>query len=174
MEDLRYPIGKFQWNPQPAPSDRTRAIEDIGELPARLRAALTGLSEQQIDTPYRPGGWIVRQVVHHIADSHLNACVRFRLALTESEPLIKTYDEKAWAGLIDARTAAVESSLKMIDGLHERWALLLRTMSAKDFARRFNHPERGILDLDWLMQLYAWHGRHHEAHITSLRHLQGW
>ncbi len=174
MEDLRYPIGKFQWSRQPAPADRSGAIEDLDELPARLRTALTNLSEEQIDTPYRPDGWTVRQVVHHIADSHLNACIRFRLALTESEPLIKTYDEKAWAGLIDARTAAVECSLKLIEGLHERWVVLMRSMSTEDFARRFNHPERGVVDLDWLLQLYAWHGRHHVAHITSLRSRRGW
>ena len=174
MEDLRYPIGKFQWNQQPTVEDRMRFIDGIAGLPAQLRAALAGLSEEQIDTPYRPGGWTVRQVVHHVADSHLNAVVRVRLAMTESEPLIKTYDEKAWAGMIDARTAPVESSLRLVEGLHERWALLLKSMSAEDFARKFNHPERGLMDLDWITQVYAWHGRHHVAHITSLRQRETW
>jgi len=174
MEDLRYPIGKFQWNREATAEDRSRHVAAIAELPAKLRAAVAGLSEVQVDTPYRPGGWTARQVVHHVADSHMNAYVRMRLAITESEPLIKTYDEKAWAGLIDARLAPVESSLRLVEGLHERWVLLLRSMSAGDFARKFNHPERGLTDLDWITQVYAWHGRHHVAHITSLRQRQGW
>ncbi|HLI30711.1 MAG TPA: putative metal-dependent hydrolase, partial [Terriglobia bacterium] len=146
----------------------------IEEVPARLRAAVKGLSDAQLDTPYREGGWTVRQVVHHLADSHMNSYVRFRLALTESEPTIKTYDQTRWAELRDARTAPVEPSLALLESLHKRWVLLLKSLEAADFSRTFRHPDRGTMTLDQNLALYAWHGRHHVAHITSLRERMGW
>jgi hypothetical protein len=139
-----------------------------------LRGAAAGLDNQRLDTPYRPGGWTVRQVVHHLPDSHLNSYVRFRLALTEDEPIIKPYDESRWAELTDARTAPVEISLAFIESLHRRWMLLLRSLAPADLARQFRHPELGVVSLDRNLALYAWHGRHHVAHITSLRERMGW
>ena len=175
MTDLRYPIGPFDWKPGDTTDDQRRQqICNIEMAPARIRAAVEGLSPEQLDTPYRPGGWTVRQVVHHLPDSHLNAYTRFRLALTEDEPTIKPYDENRWAQLEDARTAPVEISLALLDGLHQRWVLLLRSLQAADFARIFRHPELGVVGLDRNLALYAWHGRHHEAHITSLRQRMGW
>jgi hypothetical protein len=174
MKDLRYPIGKFQWKGSLTEAERAEAINQIAEAPARLREAVKGLAAEQLDTPYRPEGWTVRQVVHHLPDSHLNAYVRFRLALTEDHPTIKTYDQELWAGLVDARTAPTEASLKLLEGLHERWVSLLRSMSAADFARTLNHPEHGTVGLDWMLGLYAWHGRHHLGHISALRERQGW
>ena len=173
-ENLKYPIGRFQWDAAASASDRMRAIEEIARLPGMLKSALAGLSEEQLDAPYRPEGWTVRQVVHHVADSHLNAFVRFRLGLTELEPLIKPYDEKAWAELADACSAPVEASVLIVQGMHDRWGLLLRTLSDEDFRRRFRHPERGLMSLDQVTRLYAWHGRHHVAHITSLRERMNW
>lgn len=174
MEDLRYPIGKFRADPEVTDAKRRRWIEEIAGAPVALRAAVTGLSEAQLDTPYRPGGWTVRQVAHHVPDSHLNAYVRFKLALTETEPTIKTYDEAAWAELADGRTAPVELSLALLDSLHRRWVLVLRSLPPGDFARAFRHPEWGTVTLDWVLQQYAWHGRHHVAHITSLRKRMNW
>jgi len=153
---------------------RREWIEAIAQTPEKLRAAVAGLSPEQIDTPYRPGGWTVRQVVHHVPDSHLNAYTRFKLALTEQEPAIKTYDEKQWAELEDARTAPLDISLALLDTLHRRWILSLRSLRAADYARTFRHPEIGVVDLDKYLALYAWHGRHHVAHITSLRERMGW
>jgi uncharacterized damage-inducible protein DinB len=149
-------------------------IEQIAETPAKVRAAVEGFTEQQLDTPYREGGWTVRQVVHHLADSHMNAYVRFKLALTEDEPTIKTYEQDRWADTVDSRTAPAEISLLLLDGLHDRWAMLLRSLSAADFARKFTHPEHGKMTLERLLGLYAWHGRHHTAHITGLRDRKGW
>jgi uncharacterized damage-inducible protein DinB len=158
-----------------APADRSREIEEILRTPEELRAALEELSAKQLDTPYREGGWTVRQVVHHVADSHLNAYTRFRLGLTEDEPLIKPYDEARWAELADARTAPVELSLVILEALHERWVLLLRSLSPADFERTVRHPQWSEpLTLDKLVALYAWHGRHHTAHILSLRERMGW
>ena len=131
-------------------------------------------SKEQLDTPYRPGGWTVRQVVHHLPDSHMNAYVRFRLALTENEPTIKPYEQQLWAELPDAKTADIEMSLKLFEGLHQRWVLLLRSMKPEDFHRKYIHPESGVNVLDNVLQLYAWHGKHHVAHITSLRKRMGW
>jgi len=172
--DVRYPIGRFQWTEESTPGARERLIDDLATAPSRLRAAVQGLTAGQIDTAYREGGWSVRQVVHHVADSHMNSYIRFRLALTEDEPTIKPYDEGRWAELVDARTASVEVSLNLLDALHERWALLLRSLSASDFDRTFRHPEMGVVSLDRTLALYAWHGAHHIAHITSLRKREGW
>ena len=174
MEDLRYPIGKFTADPEVTDAKRRQWIEEIAATPAALRAAVAGLSDTRLDTPYRPGGWTVRQVAHHLPDSHLNAYVRFKLALTEAEPTVKTYDEAAWAELADGRTAPVELSLALLDSLHRRWVLVLRSLSPGDFARTFRHPEWGTVTLDWYLQQYAWHGRHHVAHVASLRERMGW
>jgi len=174
MIDLRYPIGKFEMQGQITAEERQRLINEIAEAPARLRAAVEELSPDQLETPYRPEGWTVRQVVHHLADSHLNSYMRFRLALTEEEPTIKPYDEGAWANLEDARRAPLEVSLTLLDALHERWVMLLRSLAPTDFARTFRHPEQGVVPLDRNVGLYAWHGRHHVAHITSLRERMKW
>lgn len=172
--DDRYPIGRFTYAGSCTPAERSRHIEAIAELPARLRDAVRGLSREQLDTPYREGGWTVRQVVHHVADSHMNSYVRFRLALTEDEPVIKPYDEALWAGLPDARTAPVESSLALLAAMHERWVALLRSMSEDQFGRKFRHPQMGEVTLDRNTALYAWHGAHHVAHVTSLRQRRRW
>jgi len=174
MEDLRYPIGKFQLTGATEPGQLAQWIADIAATPANLRAAVNGLSAEQIDTPYREGGWTIRQLVHHVPDSHMNAYVRFRLALTENEPTIKPYDESRWAELLDARTAPLELSLALLDSLHERWTLLLRSLSPDDWLRTFRHPELGLVSLDRNAGLYSWHGRHHVAHVLSLRKRMGW
>jgi DinB superfamily len=172
--DLRYPIGPFQYDGPQTDEQRQRLIDQIEAAPAKLRAAVEGLSPQQLETPYRPGGWTVRQVAHHLPDSHLNGYIRFRLALTEDEPTIKPYYEDRWAGLDDARHAPIDISLALLDALHRRWILLLRSLGAQDFARTFIHPELGVVSLDQHVSIYAWHGRHHVAHITSLRESMGW
>ena len=169
MSDLQYPIGKFEFAGDVEPALLHRWIDDIAGAPGHLRLAVRGLSDEQLDTPYRPGGWTVRQVVHHLPDSHMNAYMRYRLALTEDEPMIKPYDESRWAELADARTAPIAPSLLLLEGLHERWILLLKSLSPADWRRRFRHPEREVLSLAHDAGLYAWHGRHHVAHITSLR-----
>jgi len=174
MEDLSYPIGKLKLEIQLSDEKRNQLINDISTAPAALREAVKGLTKEQLDTPYRPGGWTVRQVVHHLPDSHLNAYVRFRLALTENEPTIKPYEQHLWAELADAKTADVEMSLKLFESLHQRWVLLLRSMKPEDFKRKFNHPENGIQPLEKTLQVYAHHGKHHVAHITSLRKRMGW
>ena len=174
MSDLRYPIGKFAKPLEVTEEMRRRFISGIAETPARLRAAVHGLSPAQLDTPYRPGGWSVRQVVHHLPDSHMNSYIRFKLALTEQEPTIKTYHENLWAELEDARNTPVEISLNLLDSLHQRWIVMLRSLTSADWARTFRHPEQGMLTLDSYLALYAWHGRHHVAHITSLRERMGW
>jgi hypothetical protein len=173
-EDLRYPIGRFQWE-----GDATveRIAEWVGEIeaaPVQLRAAVEGLSSEQLETPYRPGGWTVRQVVHHLPDSHLNSYVRFRLALTEPEPMIRPYDEARWAELGDARTAPVELSLALLESLHQRWVLLLHSLQPEDWKRTFRHPELGLITLERNAALYAWHGRHHVSQIAALRRRMGW
>lgn len=174
MTDLRYPIGKFNWQGESSPARREQFINDMSELPAALRAALAGLTDEQLETPYRDGGWTLRQVIHHLADSHLNSYVRTRLALTEETPTIKAYDEAQWAELEDARHAPVELSLALLESLHDRWVRLLRSLQPEDFARQFTHPERGAMSLDTNLALYSWHGQHHTAHITSLRERMGW
>ena len=171
--DLRYPIGRFE-RPAEASSDRRREwIDTIAAAPSRYREAVRGLSDRQLDTPYRPEGWTVRQVIHHVADSHMNSFIRFRLALTEDEPTIKPYDEAKWALLKDAGEP-VECSLLLIDNLHHRWVVMLRALEEGDFTRTLRHPESGVMNLDTLLALYAWHSRHHEAHITGLRERLGW
>lgn len=172
--DLRYPIGRFTPPDAPTPDDRSRRIDEIAGLPGALRAAVGGLSPEQLDTAYRPGGWTVRQVVHHVPDSHINAYVRFRLALTEREPTIRPYEEARWAELDDARTSPPDVSLALLDALHDRWVTLLRALPDDAWPRILHHPESGVHDLDWLLALYAWHGRHHVAHVTALRERMGW
>jgi uncharacterized damage-inducible protein DinB len=172
--DLRYPIGKFERPETISDDQRCKFIEQIAEAPERLSAAVAGLAFEQLTTPYRPGGWMVGQLVHHIADSHMNAYVRFKLALTEDEPTVKTYEEARWAELADAKNPPIEPSLAIVDNLHKRWALLLRSLTPSQWARRFRHPDLGALTLDQNLALYAWHGRHHVAHITSLRERNGW
>jgi uncharacterized damage-inducible protein DinB len=174
LTDLRYPVGSFKMEPQVTPHHRSEWIEAIEALPRQLRLALRGLSPEQLDTPYRPEGWTVRQLVHHLADSHMNSYVRLKLALTEAEPTIKPYDPKQWADLPEAKTAPIELSLALLDALHDRWVLVLRSMEPTEFARTLRHPESGTMSLDVLLALYAWHGRHHVAHITSLRDRLGW
>src|ERR1700754_2412040 len=174
MADLRYPIGKFKWEGDSSNEQREQFINDIASLPATLDAAIAGLSDEQLDTPDREDGWTIRQVIHHVADSHLNSYIRFRLALTEDTPTIKPYDETQWAELEDARHAPAAVSLVLLDSQHDRWVRLLRSLQPEDFARPFKHPERGPMTLDANLALYAWHGQHHMAHITSLRERMGW
>lgn len=173
-DDPRYPIGPFHHSGPLSVEDRIAAIEAIENAPVELRKALRGLSAEQLETPYRDGGWTVRQVAHHIADSHVNAYCRFRWALTEDNPVIKPYEETLWAALADGASAPVGLSLALLDALHARWALLLRSLQPADFARPFVHPASGPHDVDWLVACYAWHGAHHTAHITRLRERRGW
>jgi uncharacterized damage-inducible protein DinB len=174
MDDLRYPIGAFAFDSSPTPDKRAGWIRQIAEAPSQMRAAVSGLTERQLETPYRAGGWTVRQVLHHVPDSHLNAYCRYKFALTEDNPTIKPYDEAAWANVADTARTRPEVSLALLDALHGRWVVLLESMSAADFARPLQHPERGPITLDWMLQLYAWHGRHHAAHVTALRQREGW
>jgi len=172
--DPRYPIGKFEAPKEVTPALRQQAIQTIAETPAKLRAAVKGLNDSQLDTPYREDGWTIRQVVHHVADSHVNAYTRLRLAMTENEPTIKPYAEGLWAELPDAKSAPVEVSLTLLEALHDRWMRLQRTLRDADYARSFRHPEHGVRTLEWLLFLYAWHGTHHTGHITNLRQQKGW
>ncbi len=175
MDDLRYPIGNFEYAGSLTAAERAACIERIAAAPPKLRAAAQSLSEAELDTPYRPGGWTVRQVVHHVPDSHLNAYTRFRLALTEQSPTIRPYDEARWAELTDARSGPIDMSLSLLEALHARWVLLLRRLGPEDWARGFVHPEKGREQtLDEVLAMYAWHGEHHVAHITSLRRRMGW
>jgi uncharacterized damage-inducible protein DinB len=167
--DPRFPTGTFSFDPDITDDKRRRWIDAIRTTPARLRGAVTGLTDRQLDTPYREGGWTVRQVVHHVPESHANAWIRFKLALTEDNPTIKPYNEDAWAKLPDVRRASVESSLTLLEALHERWVALLDVMTPGDFRRALLHPERGQITLDTLLQLYAWHGPHHVAHVELVR-----
>ncbi len=172
--DLRYPIGRFRPPEQVTAEDRREWIAEIESAPARLRSAVEWLSDKQLDTPYRPGGWTVRQVVHHLPDSHMNSYVRFRLALTEDEPVIKPYLEDRWATLPDAATSPPGMSLDLLDALHRRWAALLNSLTPEQLQRTFRHPELGLRTLEWNLGLYAWHCRHHLAHIEALRGRMGW
>ncbi len=174
MTDLRYPIGKFHYEGPPTEDQKKKLLDDIEQTPANLRAALRGLSDDQLNTPYRPEGWTVRQVAHHVPDSHLNGYIRFKLALTEEEPTIKPYAEDRWAQLADTAATPVEVSLTLLDSLHTRWVRLLRSLKPEDWKRTFRHPELGLMPLEKNLALYAWHGRHHVAHITALRERSGW
>ena len=172
--DFRYPVGKFQFPAVVTADDRRTYIDQIAQTPARLRAAVAGLSDEQLETRYRPDGWTVRQVVHHVPDSHLNSYCRFKLALTEDQPAIKSYAEDRWAELPDGRGGPVEVSLRLLECLHSRWVALLRSLTEDEWKRTFHHSDLGLVRLDQNAALYAWHGRHHEAHITSLRQRMGW
>ena len=172
--DPRYPVGRFRPPETIGAPERAGYIETIEACPAHLRKAVEGLSPAQLDTPYREGGWTIRQVVHHVPDSHMNAYVRFKLALTEEDPTVKTYDEAAWAMLNDAAETPVETSLGLLDSLHKRWVVLLRGISETAWKRKFVHPEMGTTALDTYLALYAWHSRHHVAHVTELRKRMGW
>jgi hypothetical protein len=174
MTDLRYPIGKFTTEGVALAAERGHFIEQIERTPAELRAAVQGLSPEQLDTPYRLEGWTVRQVVHHLPDSHMNSFIRCKLALTEEEPTIKPYDEDLWARLGDVRNTPIEVSLRLLESLHHRWVVLLRSLGNADWSRKFRHPELGAMSLERNLALYAWHGRHHVAHITALRERMGW
>ncbi|MEK6282830.1 MAG: YfiT family bacillithiol transferase [Acidobacteriota bacterium] len=172
--DLRYPVGPFEFEGTLSSEERQAMIAEIAATPARMREAVAGLSAEQLDTPYRPDGWTVRQVVHHVPDSHLNSYTRFKLAITEDHPTIRAYDENLWANLDDARTAPIDMSLDLLEALHRRWVVFLGSFDENDFARTFQHPEIGVVSVDKNVALYAWHGRHHVAHITSLRERNGW
>jgi len=178
MADLQYPIGKFEWippeNDEQMSKRRAHYIEVLLRLPAEVRSAVQDLNQKQLDTPYRDGGWTVRQLIHHVADSHMNAYIRFKLALTEFEPTIKTYKQDLWAELGDSSETPAETSLQLIEALHARWVNLLRSMAAADFARTLHHPEQGTVSLDRMLAMYAWHSAHHTAHITGLRERKGW
>jgi len=173
MSDPRFPIGKFSYSGSVSAAEKKQFLADIEQAPANLRAAIRGLSNAQLDTPYREGGWTVRQVVHHVPDSHMNAYVRFKLALTEDDPTIKPYMEDRWAELLDSREP-LENSLTMLDSLHRRWITVLRNMSETDWKRTFRHPDLGSMPLEKSLALYAWHGKHHAAHVTALREKMKW
>jgi hypothetical protein len=174
MTDPRYPIGKADLKTVLSAEERQSAIAAIAAAPANLRAAVAGLTPDQLDTPYRDGGWTVRQVAHHVPDSHMNAYVRFKLALTEDEPAIKTYAEDRWADLADSKTTPIEVSLTLLETLHRRWDDLLRSMGPDDFQRTLLHPDHGPITLDRMLGIYSWHSRHHVAHVTALRERMGW
>jgi uncharacterized damage-inducible protein DinB len=173
MTDERYPIGKFTPVPSLTPAERVACIDQIAAAPAIFRNTVTGLTDVQLDTPYRAGGWTVRQVAHHLPDSHMNAYLRFKWGLTENVPAIKTYEEKDWAETPETR-APIAMSLDLLAALHMRWVTLLRAMRPEDFARTIQHPEWGTPSLDTLLALYTWHGRHHTAHVSTLRRRMGW
>lgn len=174
LEELRYPTGKWIKVPNLDAAGRAERIDLIAAVPAKLRTAVAGLDDEQLDTPYREGGWSTRQIVHHLADSHMNAFMRVKLGVTEDNPTIKPYDEKKWAETIDSRQTPIESSLSILDGLHARWSDLLRSLDSSAFDRMVHHPERGPMSLGDVLQLYAWHGRHHTTQITQLRARMGW
>ena len=173
-DDPRYPVGKFEERRDLTSDDRRALIGIIAAAPRKMRDAVANLSDAQLDTPYRDGGWTVRQVVHHVPDSHLNAYVRLKLALTEDSPTIKPYQEARWAELADSRDTPIEVSLNLLESLHTRWGTLLHSLRDEDYARTFTHPDHGKMTVDWLLQLYAWHSRHHVGHVTSLRARKGW
>jgi uncharacterized damage-inducible protein DinB len=174
MDDLRYPVGKLQRPASYTEDQRRAALDEIASTPKKIRAAVNGLTESQLDTPYRPDGWTVRQVVHHVADSHMNAYIRFKLGMTEDNPTIKPYNEAEWAKLEDSRSTPIETSLSLIDHVHDRWLRVLRSMKPADFSRTIVHPENGTMNLDQLLATYEWHGRHHTAHINNLKSRSGW
>lgn len=171
---LRYPIGTFDYAQTFTIEKRKEWIQAISCLPSQVKTVVGGLSSEQLDTSYRPGGWTVRQVVHHLPDSHMNSYIRFKLALTEDQPTIKPYMEDCWATLGDYKDTAIEVSLSLLDSLHRRWVILLQSMNQNDFSRTFNHPESGLLTLDQAVGLYAWHGKHHLSQITALINRYNW
>ena len=173
IEDLRYPVGEFDKNIEVTPEKRVEFIQIIGDLPKNIAAAIEGLTDEQLDTPYRPEGWTVRQTVHHVADSHINSLCRFKLALTEENPTIRPYFEDRWAELADSNLPT-DVSLKIIEGIHERWVVLLQSLTDEDFKRTLVHPDSGEWTVEKFLALYAWHSRHHTAHITRLRERNGW
>jgi uncharacterized damage-inducible protein DinB len=172
-DDLRYPVGEWVPPGDLSPAQRAALIDELAALPAQLRAATATLSDHQLDTPYRPGGWTLRQLVHHVADSHVNGYVRAKLALTEATPTIKPYEEARWAELPDS-TGPIEVSLRILESVHERWVALLRALPAEAFTRTYHHPDSGRQSLDASLSNYAWHGRHHLAHLTRLKARSGW
>jgi len=174
MPDPRYPIGKFSFDGPLTAEQKKQYLDDIEQTPARMRAAVRGLSDQQLNTPYREGGWTVRQLAHHVPDSHMNAYIRFKLALTEDEPTIRPYMEDRWAELPESKQAPIDVSLALLDSLHQRWTMVLRNIPDADWKRTFRHPEMGLLSLEKTLALYSWHGRHHVAHVTTLREKMGW
>lgn len=174
LESLRYPLGRFKTDVRVTPEKRRAWIDELDAQADAVRAAVAGLSDEQLDTRYRPEGWTVRQVVHHIPDSHVTAYLRFKLALTEDEPMVKTFEQDRWAELPDGKTAPVEPSILLLEALHRRWAHLLRSLAPEQFRRAFRHPEWGRVTIDTALQMYAWHGRHHVAQIRSLRERMGW
>jgi uncharacterized damage-inducible protein DinB len=174
MTDPRYPIGPFAPPSEVTPALRREYIDQIAAVPGRLRVAVDGLTDGYLDHPYREEGWSVAQVVHHVADSHINAYVRFKLAVTEDNPAVKAYNEALWASLADASTTDIRASLDLLESLHERWVTFLRSLDAAQFSRTYNHSATGPVTLDHALALYAWHGRHHTAHITTLRERMGW
>ena len=173
-QDLSYPIGKWTFTPNMTREHRAALIQQIAEAPAQLRAAVKGLNPEQLNTSYRPGGWTVRQVVHHVPESHMNAYIRFKWALTENAPAIKAYDENAWSNTPEVKATPTDCSLAILESLHERWVILLKSLADKDWQRTIEHPENGTMALEKLLAIYAWHGRHHAAHITELRKRNGW
>jgi len=174
VSDMRFPLGKFTYDGPPSQEQRLKWIDDIERAPAALREAVRGLSAQQIETPYRDGGWTVRQVVHHVPESHMNAYIRFKLALTEDDPTVKSYMEDRWAQLPDVESTPLEVSLALLDALHDRFGRVLRGIKSDQWGRSFRHPELGLVTLDRNLALYSWHGRHHVAHITELKRRMGW
>jgi hypothetical protein len=174
LELLRYPIGRYEAPQLYRSADVKQALRTLEALPQQLRSAIRPLSDEQLDTPYRPGGWTLRQVTHHLADSHINSYARFRLALTEERPTIKPYEESSWAYLHDARWVDPALSLQLLEALHQRWAVLLRSLSMDDWHRSFLHPQNGEIYLFQAVGMYAWHGEHHVCHILSLRERMGW
>lgn len=175
LDVLRYPTGRFAFNPNLSSQDRDGLIDELASLPRIMREVTAGLSDEQLDTPYRPGGWTLRQVVHHVPDSHLNCYIRFKWALTEDRPTIKAYFEDRWAELEEAKSADIAMSLALLEALHVRLVMVMRNLSEEEWAREFNHPEiEGPVSLGQMVQLYAWHGRHHVGHIQSLKERMGW
>jgi hypothetical protein len=172
--DARYPVGQFSWTGSQTSAQRTAGIDEIAAAPQNMRKAVAGLSDAQLDTPYRDGGWTLRQVVHHVPDSHINLYIRLKFAMTENEPTIKPYDEAVWANLVDAKAGPIEPSLNLLEGLHDRLTQFLRSLSETDVMRKFTHPEIGVINIDRCIASYAWHSKHHVAHITSLRDRKGW
>ncbi len=174
MSDIRYPIGKFSPKPQIDEAERKVLIRQIADAPGQLRDAVKGLADHQLDVPYRDGGWTIRQQVHHLPDSHMNAYTRFKLTVTENNPTIKPYEEQLWAELIDSKSSPIEPSITLLESLHFRWVMFLQSLKSEDFARTMVHPVNGPMNLDRVLQLYAWHGRHHVAHILAQRERMHW